>query len=133
MRGSKKKNKRLARTVRGVVALAEWSDSDDSTDVVILTEDDEEFLIDASHTAIRPARFVNSMVDATGRVYEMDDQWVLELRSIRAVESFRDFDETAGESEEEFGFEDDEAFGGWLDEDFDSYARYIRHDGDLSD
>ena len=133
MRGSKKKNRRLPQTVRGVVALAEWSDSNDNAEVVILTEDDEEFLIDASHTPIRPARFVNSMVEATGRVYEMDDQLVLELRRMRTIESYRDFDDMMAEPEDGYGFDDDEGLGGWMEDDFDSYARYIRNDGDLSD
>ncbi len=133
MRGNKKKKNRLTLTVRGVVAFAEWSDSSDSAEVVILTEDDEEYLLDASHTPIRPAKFVNLRVEAAGRVYELDDQLVLELRKIRAVESFQDFDDMMVAPEEDFGFNDDMEFGNWMDEDFEPYSRYGRSDGDLSD
>ena len=134
MRGHRKKNRRVTRTVRGVVALAEWSDSRDNADVVILTDDDEEYYVDASSTPIRPSKFVNSRVEATGRVYEMDDQTVLELKRMRPIESFQDFDDLNDNRFDDDEDNDDIGMGTWVEEaDIESYARYIRSSGGLSD
>ena len=49
MKSYRKRNRRVSVTVEGVVALAEWSDSGEDSDVVILTDDEgEKFFYGAS-------------------------------------------------------------------------------------
>ena len=134
MRGTKKKNQRRNTTIRGVVALSEWSDSRDDAEVVILTDSEEEFCIDASETSIRPSKFINSRVEATGKIYEYEDQLVLAVKRIRVIDSIHDFDDY-GDTDEDIdtyddGFDDSVGMSSWADDDdVSSYARLIRGNG----
>lgn len=127
MRGYKRRNRPMSMTIRGVVALADWTDMGDDANVVVLTDDDEEFFIDARETSIHPSDFVNARVEATGRVFEQEDRVVLAVRRMRIVESYKDFRETTYEDEEETSFVDDESAFDYLDEsnDIEAYSDYL--------
>lgn len=124
---SRQKNQKTIVTIRGVVALAEWSDSDDDTDVVILTEEDEEYYIDTRESEIKPMQYVNAWVEATGRVYDRDDYSVIAVKRIRIIDAMHDVDGLMAESGIQGGFDDDVRGNLWTDDDdVDSYARLIR-------
>ena len=132
MRNKNRRDPERKTTVRGVVALAEWSDSRQNADVVILTDTDEEYYLDARDTDIRPATFVNARVEATGKLHEREDQYILEVSRIQVIDSDEDFSDIPDVDLDSDAF-DDEDFGvePWGDnDDYADYARLIRgHSG----
>jgi hypothetical protein len=124
---SRQKNQKPIVTIRGVVALAEWSDSDDDADVVVLTEEDEEYYIDTRESQIKPMQYVNSWVEVTGRVYDRDDYSVIEVKRIRIIDAMHNADGLMAESSIQGDFDDDVRGSLWADDDdVNSYARLIR-------
>jgi hypothetical protein len=136
MRSNRRRKRKVTTTVRGVVALADWSNSHEDAEVVLLTDDDEEYYIDASDSAIRLGKYINSRVEASGKVYERDERRVLIVRRIRVVESFQDFDGDVygDDDEDDEGYFDDGGYG-YFSEDtvIDEYSRYIRSQRDLGE
>jgi hypothetical protein len=127
MRGNQKRNLNKTMTIRGVAALAEWSDSRQDADVVILTDSDEEYYIDATDAPIRPAKYINARVEASGKVFERDDQLVLAVNRMRVIESIQDFDPYSDDELDEDAFDDEAEISAWNeDDDFVSYARLIK-------
>ena len=134
MRRNRRRHRRYNTTIRGVVALAEWSDSKDDAEVVLLTDDDEEYYIDASDSTIRPSKYINSRVEASGKVYEMDERKVLLVRRIRVVESFQGFEDQMYDDAEEDDFADDRTYDFFLDDAvIDDYARFLKGQRDFGD
>jgi hypothetical protein len=124
---SRQKNQKPIVTIRGMVTLAEWSDSDYDADVVILTEEDEEYYIDTRESQIKSIQYVNSWVEVTGRVYDRDDYSVIEVKRIRIIDAMHNADGLMAESGIQGGFDDDVRGSLWTDdEDVNSYARLIR-------
>ncbi len=133
MRSNRRKNRRVSVTIEGVVALAEWADSGDDADLVILTDDEEEYYIDATDSVVRPARFINARVEATGKLFERDGLTQLAIRRIRVLDPYDSEADQEGFTGEHFG-EASEDFDYWSDEGIvDRYARYARGSGGMAD
>lgn len=127
MRSKRRKNQQAIVTVEGVVAFAEWSEDGSDTQLVILTDDDEEYFIETRDSSIKPSRFEGARVQATGRLFERDDWNILEIKRVRIVK-FKDFDE---DDEARFDYQgtydDDVGENSWSDyEDLSDYARFIK-------
>jgi hypothetical protein len=130
MRGYRRRNRRVNVTIEGVVALAEFSYLEDDANVVILTDDDEEFYVDASDITIRLDRYVNSRVEVTGRVYERGGQSVLVVKRIRVVNEFDDLEDVDAKWRDDF--EDTHEYDYWSDDGIaDLYARFVKGSRDF--
>ena len=131
MRSYRRKNQKVSMTIEGVVALAEWSDNGESEDVVILTDDEEEFYVDMKDSAVKPAKYLNSRVEATGKIYERDGQTMLAVRRIRVLDEPGKV-ETGMEGENHF--EDAPDYDFWTDDGIvDQYTRFVRGSRDFFD
>jgi hypothetical protein len=131
-RNGRRRNRKSTVTVEGVVALADHSDWGDDGELVILTDDDEEYHIDSRSSDIRADKYSDQRVEATGRLYEWEGRTMLALSRIRIVDDYGEGLIFGAQGLETF--DDERGLEDWNDDTvIDEYSLYRRPYDDLLD
>lgn len=82
-------------TIRGIVMPPDWTSDGKSTEVLVIDEDEEEYVVHSLDRGINLGRFVDSVVEATGFLYERDGSKTVAVKRIKVIEAQGEFGDMA--------------------------------------